>query len=79
MSYLHLQSHIITLFHILMAVQWAGELLTHEIVPENIPLPFSCPNCVTALIWNVIALEYYHRLALPLKVFLLSCGVSDPQ
>ena len=59
----YLQSHSITIFHILTAVHLTGDLpLIHEIVPENIPLPFSCPNCVTAIIWNVIALEHYRML-----------------
>ena len=35
------------------------------IVPENIPLSFSCLRLVAAIIWNVIALEHYRRLALP--------------
>ena len=80
MFYLHLESHSITIFHILTAVHLIGGLpLIHEIVPENIPVPFSCPNCITAIIWNVIALENYCTLALPHKVFLLSCGLSGPR
>ena len=66
MFYLHLETHSIAIFHILNAVHLTGELpLIHEIVPENIPLPFSCPNCITALIWKVIVLEHYRTLVLP--------------
>ena len=55
MFYEHLESHSITISHILNAVHFTGDLpLSHKIVPENIPLPFSCPNCITAIIQNVI-------------------------
>ena len=74
--YLHLEFHSITIFYILPAAHLTGYLLLiHGIVPENISLPFSCPNCVTAIIWNVIALEHVCWRS-PHK---LSCRVSDPQ
>ena len=58
MSYLHLQSHIITLFHILTGVHWTGVLpLIHEIVPENITLLLTAP----------IALQPSYGMSLPLS------------